>query len=81
MSVLGVLLALAAPNLFSLMQASGLSSDGSFIRNKLTQAQQLALSKNADVEVRFFKMADQSAAEIEKRFRGLHRLPQKLKSI
>jgi hypothetical protein len=40
------------------MQASGLTADGEFLRNKLTQAQQVALSKNADVEVRYFKMAD-----------------------
>ena len=71
MSVLGVLMALAAPNLFSLMQASGLTADGEFLRNKLTQAQQLALSKNADVEVRFFKMADASAIELEEKFRGV----------
>lgn len=71
MSVLGVLMALAAPNLFTLMQASGLTSDGEFIRNKLTQAQQLALSKNADVEVRFFKMADASAAEFDEKYRGV----------
>ncbi len=70
LTVLGILFALAAPNLFTLMQASTLSSEGSLVRNKLTQAQQLALSKNTDVEVRFFKMADPSAAELEEQFRG-----------
>ena len=70
LSVLGVLFAIAAPNLFSLMQASSLSSEGNLLRNKLTQAQQLALSKNNDVEVRFFKMADPGAAELEAEFRA-----------
>lgn len=70
LTVLGILFALAAPNLFTLMQASTLSSEGNLVRNKLTQAQQLALSKNTDVEVRFFKMGDPSAAELEEEFRG-----------
>lgn len=70
LSVLGILFAVAAPNLFSLMQSSSLTSEGSLIRNKLTQAQQIALSKNADVEVRFYKMQDPSAAELEEQFRG-----------
>lgn len=70
LSVLGVLFAIAAPNLFSLMQASSLSSEGNLIRNKLTQAQQLALSKNSDVEVRFFKMADPGSAELDPEFRA-----------
>lgn len=70
LTVLGVLFAVAAPNLFTLMQASSLSSEGNLVRNKLTQAQQLALAKNTDVEVRFFKMADPSAAELEEEFRA-----------
>lgn len=70
LTVLGVLFAVAAPNLFTLMQASSLTSEGSLVRNKLTQAQQMALSRNSDVEVRFFKMADESAGELEERFRG-----------
>jgi len=70
LTVLGVLFAVAAPNLFTLMQASSLSSEGNLIRNKLTHAQQMALSKNTDVEVRFFKMADESAAELTEEFRG-----------
>lgn len=70
LTVLGILFAVAAPNLFSLMQASTLSSEGSLIRNKLTHAQQMALSKNSDVEVRFFKLADPNAAELKEQFRG-----------
>ena len=70
LTVLGVLFAIAAPNLFTLMQSTSLSSEGNLVRNKLTQAQQMALSKNSDVEVRFFKMADPGAAELEEQFRG-----------
>lgn len=70
LTVLGILFAVAAPNLFTLMQASSLSSEGSLIRNKLTQAQQMALSKNTDVEVRFYRMADPGAAELEEEFRA-----------
>jgi len=70
LTVLGILFAITAPNLFTLIQATSLTSEGTYLRNQLTQAQQLALSQNTDVEVRFFKMADQSAAELEEEFRG-----------
>lgn len=70
LTVLGILFAISAPNLFTMMQATSLSSEGSFLRNQLTQAQQLALSQNTDVEVRFFKMADESAAELVEEYRG-----------
>lgn len=70
LTVLGILFAVSAPNLFTMMQATSLTSEGSFLRNQLTQAQQKALSQNADVEVRFFKMADESSAELEEKFRG-----------
>lgn len=69
-SVVGLLLAFAAPQLFSLVQSSSLTSEGTFLRNKLSQAQQIALSQNTDVEVRFFKMRDAGNAETEDAFRG-----------
>lgn len=70
LTVLGVLFAVAAPNLFTLLQATSLSSEGNLVRNFLTQAQQLALSRNTDVEVRFFRMSDPSAADLEDEFRA-----------
>ncbi len=70
LTVVGVLLAFAAPDLFSLIQSSSLSSEGSYLRNQLTQGQQLALAKNADVEMRFFEMADDSAGEQFEGFRA-----------
>jgi len=69
-SVVGLLLAFAAPQLFSLVQSTSLTSEGSTLRNKLSQAQQIALSQNTDVEVRFFKMKDPGNAETDLAFRG-----------
>jgi len=65
LAVVGLLMALAAPNLFSLMSASTLTSQGSVVRNQLTFAQQKAVSLSADVEVRFFKVADFSSARTD----------------
>lgn len=70
LGVVGLLLAFAAPNLFSLITANSLTGEGTVLRNQLTLAQQNAVSKSADVEIRFFKFADESAAETEDRFRG-----------
>ncbi len=70
LTVIGVLFAFSAPQLFSLLQASSLSSAGSLLRNKLSQAQQIALSKNIDVEVRFFKFSDDLQAQTEDAIRG-----------
>ena len=69
-SVVGILLAFAAPQLFSLVQSTSLTSEGTAIRNRLSQAQQIALSQNTDIEVRFFKMKDEGNAEIEDAYRA-----------
>ena len=69
-TVVGVLLAFAAPQLFSLVQSTSLTSEGTAIRNRMSQAQQIALSQNTDVEVRFFKMKDEGNAETETAFRA-----------
>jgi uncharacterized protein (TIGR02596 family) len=70
LGVVGLLLAFAAPNLFSLISSSTLTGEGQVLRNQLTYAQQIAISKSADVEVRFFKMKDPSGARIEQAFRA-----------
>ncbi len=70
LTVVAILLAFAAPNLFSLISSSTLSGEGTVIQNQLTLAQQMAVSKSADVEVRFFKMKDESAALNEEAFRA-----------
>lgn len=70
LGIVGLLLAFSAPNLFSLISSNTLTGEGSVLRNQLTFAQQTAVSKNADVEVRFFKMTDFSAAQTKEMFRG-----------
>ncbi len=71
LSVVGLLFAMSAPQFFTLMQSTSLTTEGAFLRNKLTQAQQIALSKNADVEVRFFKFKDEAQVETVEQFRGI----------
>lgn len=70
LGVVGLLLAFAAPNLFSLINASTLTGEGTLLENQLTLAQQEAMARSADVEVRFFKLSDESAAQVEEAFRG-----------
>ena len=68
--VIAFLLAMTAPTMFSNMRASELSTQGDLLKNRLSLAQQTALSSNSDVEIRFFKYADTSNAEVLPRFRG-----------
>lgn len=68
--IVGLLLAFAAPNLFSLMGSNSLSGEGTVIRNQLTLAQQLAVSKSADVEVRFFNIPDIASGRTTPGFRA-----------
>lgn len=70
LGIVGLLLAFSAPNLFSLISANSLSAEGSLLRNQLTYAQQIAVSKSADVEVRFFKIPDFASAQTEEAFRA-----------
>ena len=70
LGVVGLLLAFAAPNLLSLISANSLTGEGQVLRNQLTYAQQIAISKSADVEVRFFKMPDYANARPDEAFRA-----------
>lgn len=70
LGLVGLLMAFAAPNLFSLISSNSLTGEGTVLQNQLTLAQQLAVSKSADVEVRFFRTADASAAQTEAVFRA-----------
>jgi len=69
-SVIGMLLALTAPRVFSILRSNELSTQGETLRNWLSQAQQKALSSNADVEVRFYKFADLNSSQVEPEYRG-----------
>ncbi|HRQ87560.1 MAG TPA: Verru_Chthon cassette protein D [Bacteroidia bacterium] len=70
LGVVGLLLAFAAPNLFSLVSSNTLTGEGGVLRNQFTYAQQIAVSKSADVEVRFYKIDDPDAAMTDKAFRA-----------
>lgn len=70
LAVVGILASFAAPQLFSLIQSTSLTSEGAALRNRLTDAQQRALSLNADIEVRFYRSADAVNAETNLAFRG-----------
>lgn len=71
MLILGMIMALAAPKLFSVMRARELTTQGEGIRNWLSLAQQQALSTNSDVEVRFYKVANLNDGQVEPEFRSL----------
>lgn len=69
-SVIGVLLAMSAPRVFSLLRANELTTQGETLRNWLAQAQQHALATNAPVEVRFFRYTDEDAGQVDDAFRA-----------
>lgn len=70
LGLVGLLMAFAAPNLFSLISSTSLSGEGTLLRNQLTLAQQTAVSKSADVEVRFFYAEDSSGASTRPLYRA-----------
>ncbi|MDF1656435.1 MAG: Verru_Chthon cassette protein D [Verrucomicrobiales bacterium] len=70
LGLVGLLMAFAAPNLFSLISSTSLSGEGTLLRNQLTLAQQTAVSKSADVEIRFFYTDDPSGASSEPLYRA-----------
>ena len=57
-SIIGLLLALATPSILSVMGANRLSAAGQNLVGRLSQAQQLAVSGNQPVEVRFYSFTD-----------------------
>ena len=69
--VISFLLAMTAPNLFSTMRASELSTQGDIFKNRFALAQQSALSSNADVEVRIYKFKDLANAQSEEEYRAI----------
>lgn len=80
-TIISFLLAMSAPNLFSLMRSSELSTQGDIFRNQLSLAQQMALSTNADVEVRFFKFADADYGQIKDEFQAMQFYQYDLKGV
>ncbi|HSJ01052.1 MAG TPA: Verru_Chthon cassette protein D [Verrucomicrobium sp.] len=61
--VVGVLLAVAAPVGISVLQASGMNRATSMISDELNMARQLAMTRNREVEVRFYKVATDATTQ------------------
>ena len=58
MAIMSLLIALAPPAVMNALGATSLTTAGDLVRNKLTQAQQEAIAKNAPIEVRFYYYED-----------------------
>lgn len=74
MLVLVLLLALAAPALLGSMSASRLATAGDLLLNKLSEAQQLAIASDSEVEVRFYEQPDAQGADATPRLRSFQLL-------
>jgi uncharacterized protein (TIGR02596 family) len=72
-AILGILLALAAPPISSVMRASGVTNAGDQLMATLSQARQTAIARNRTVEVRLYQYVDPDAAQepAEGRFRSM----------
>jgi len=57
-AVIGLIAATTAPMLFSTMKANRLSAAGEEIVNRISYAQQLAVSRNHEIELRFYHYVD-----------------------
>lgn len=57
-SVIGLIAAATAPMLFATMKANRLSAAGEEISNRIALAQQFAVSRNHEVELRFYHYSD-----------------------
>jgi uncharacterized protein (TIGR02596 family) len=72
-AILGILLALAAPPISSVMRASGVTNAGDQFMATLSQARQTAIARNRTVEVRLYQYVDPDASQepAEGRFRSM----------
>ncbi|MDA8908763.1 MAG: Verru_Chthon cassette protein D [Verrucomicrobiales bacterium] len=70
LGLIGLLMAIAAPNMLGLITSNSLTGEGVFLENQLTLAQQTATAMSSDVEVRFFWTADENAAQTEPAYRA-----------
>lgn len=72
--ILGALIAVSAPAIDGILQASRLSSAADDVRNFLSSAQQLAVAQNVEVEVRLYESVSGTAADDTPRVRTLQTL-------
>lgn len=57
-AVIGLIAATTAPMLFSTMKANRLTAAGEEVANRISLAQQMAVSRNHEVELRFYRFVD-----------------------
>ena len=66
--IIGILITVAVPTFVSAMQGNRIAAAGLNLLGRLSQAQQLAMSKNVPIEVRFYKFINTDNADPEERF-------------
>ena len=71
LAVMGLLMAAAAPGLFSVIRATKLTSAGETILGRVAQAQQLAQTLSSPVELRFYSYTPEDEPGAEKAFRAV----------
>lgn len=57
-AVIGLIVAMTAPMLFSTLKANRLTAAGEELINRISLAQQMAVSRNHEVEMRFYSYSD-----------------------
>jgi uncharacterized protein (TIGR02596 family) len=68
--IIGLIAGLAAPTLFGVMKANRLTGAGEELMNRISYAQQLALSKNQEIELRFYYFEDPEVPGSSDHFRA-----------
>ncbi|MFV1996167.1 MAG: Verru_Chthon cassette protein D [Verrucomicrobiales bacterium] len=71
LAVIAIFFAMAAPQITGVLGSSRLSSSGEFVYNKLSQAQQKALTDSREIQVRFYRYADPTLPNSSEQFRAL----------
>lgn len=69
-AVIGLIVAVTAPTLFSTLKANRLTAAGEELINRISLAQQMAVSRNHDVELRFYLYSDPEAISSAPHFRA-----------
>ncbi|HSI65582.1 MAG TPA: Verru_Chthon cassette protein D [Candidatus Saccharimonadia bacterium] len=69
--IVGILIAVSAPALDGILRASRLTSAADNVRNYLSEAQQLAVAQNVEVEVRFCESVSGTSGDDTPRVRTL----------
>lgn len=68
--IIGLIAGLAAPMLFGTMKANRLTGAGEELVNRISLAQQMAVSRNHEIEVRFYRFTDPETPESGDNYRA-----------